>query len=216
MPTGARPNPPAFTLRLAFSGRYGPCTWANVIWVRNGGTANPSGGDLSSFASNMANSYHTHFMNLLSNALVLERVSVLNYSQLGETTGADFEGSLLGADSGASFPGNVAACVSWSLNQRYKGGHPRTYLCGIPISALQDAKSYKTTFIDSVRNAANAFHADVNAYNQGALGQLHLGTVSFILRKEWRNPPVFRDYIPAAAQVDARVDTQRRRLGPDV
>jgi hypothetical protein len=39
--------------------------------------------------------------------------------------------------------------------------------------------------------------------------------VSFQLHKDWRDPPVFRDYTPGAAVVDSRIDTQRRRVGPD-
>jgi len=36
-----------------------------------------------------------------------------------------------------------------------------------------------------------------------------------VLRKAWRTPPVFRDFVPGGATVDSRIDTQRRRLGPD-
>jgi hypothetical protein len=69
--------------------------------------------------------------------------------------------------------------------------------------------------VSQLQAAANNFLLAVNAISTANASDLHLGVVSFVLRGEWRDPPVFRDFTPAAAKVDARIDSQRRRLGPD-
>jgi hypothetical protein len=110
----------------------------------------------------------------------------------------------------------VACVISWRVSTPYRGGHPRTYLCGLNDADRVSVNHWTSAFQSSVAGAANGFIVDVNALTQGSLTDIHLGTVSFRVDGDWRTAAVFRDYTPAAATCDQRVDTQRRRLGPDV
>jgi hypothetical protein len=110
---------------------------------------------------------------------------------------------------------NTALCVSWQVAAHYRGGHPRTYFCGLKQNDTVDVQSWTPSTISAWQSAANAFHATVNTFNYGAIQGVRLGTVSFVLRNQWRSPTVFRDFVNGGAVVDSRIDSMRRRLGPD-
>jgi len=86
----------------------------------------------------------------------------------------------------------------------------------MPSSQLADVRSFTPAYVGSVATSANDFHTDINEINRGAIQSVKLGIVSFVLRKEWRSPPVFRDFIPGQAHCDTRVDSMRRRVGRDI
>jgi len=202
-------------MRVSVSGDFDGSNWANVFWVRDGGTDNPSTGDLNDFAAAFLSLYGIGFDNFLSTSWHATGCDVIYYAPGGDQLGGSATQSHTGDVGGGVLPASVACVISWQVQQRYKGGHPRTYLSGIPISLIVSALDFDTTIIDDLAVAANTFLDDVNDLNIGNLGDNHLGTVSFVLRKAWRTPPVFRDFVPGGATVDSRIDTQRRRLGPD-
>jgi len=70
--------------------------------------------------------------------------------------------------------------------------------------------------VNSCVQGAKDFHVGVDAISQGLFSSSKLGIVSFVLRKEWRAPPVFRDFTLGAAHADERIDSMRRRLGRDI
>ncbi len=215
MPQPPRPDPPDHSVRIAIEGTFEAATWANVLWVRNGGASTPSTGSLQAICQEFNAQYAAKFLPLLSTNLHMHQVEALYYGPGGDVFGAVVGSGSSGQSSGSVMPANVACCISWKVRQRYRGGHPRTYLSGIPADVVTSATDFLPAFADAVRVAADQFHAAINAFSDGALTDCHLGTVSFVLDKAWRHPPVFRDYTPAAALVDGRIDTQRRRLGRD-
>jgi len=109
----------------------------------------------------------------------------------------------------------VAACISWRLRAHYRGGHPRTYLPGIPDSAKVNVDEWSGSFTAAAVSAANAFKNDCNSAGSGTVTDTQLGTVSFVHAGAWRTPPIFRPFV-GDAFMDSRIDTQRRRLGADV
>lgn len=215
MPVGQRPDPPQHTARIALSGTVGEARWANVLWALNGKRQQPTIGELAVMATYFFNEYAQRFLPLLDENVHLQSAAVNYYLAAGEQLGGDHVGDQAGGHSGIALPASIAVCVSWSLQQRYKGGHPRTYLPGVTQDRIFNYTAFLPAFTDAIASAAKTFHTNINAFAQGNIDQLELGTVSFVLRKEWRAPPVFRSFVPAQAAVDARVDSQRRRLGPD-
>lgn len=216
LPAPPRPDPPAHTLRASINGAIAAGRWANVFWVRNGGGSTPSDGDLEEFAQAFYGYWSLRFLPFCNSQVIQEGCVVNYYGGSGFQIGSQWVTNSTGTLSGAPISAQVSTGISWHVQQRYRGGHPRTYLPPGDSSLLQTATRWTDAHVEAVRLAANAFLLDVNGNTFPNLFDLHLGTVSFVLRNEWRDPPVFRDFSPAATLVDHRPDTQRRRLGPDL
>ncbi len=197
------------------SGHLAGTPWANVFWIRNGGPGQVSAADLNALCAAVFGAYVTHFGSRISTFVTIEHASCLYYEGSGVQIGGDHVGASAGTMAGTTLSAQVCTCISWLVQQRYKGGHPRTYLPMPSAAALADANTFIAAHVQAVKSGADSFAGDINGFTIGGLSDLHIGTVSFVLAKAWRNPPVFRDYIPASAQVDDRIDTQRRRLGAD-
>jgi hypothetical protein len=133
----------------------------------------------------------------------------------GETI---FRGSatfaLSGSHTGSGSPANAAACITWLITIGYRGGHPRSYVPGIAAVDTLTVATFTGTFASSLAAGAATFRTSTNGYSTSPFSSVTLGTLSFVRNKLWRTPPVFVPY--SGAIVDARIDTQRRRLGPDV
>jgi len=203
-------------MRVTITGANGGIPWANVFHVRNGGTAVPTPNDLLQFTTTFYNAYVSHFASHMATTISILQCVALYQEADGNQFGADYNATQPGTQAGQVLPAQVSCCISWTVQQRYRGGHPRTYLPPTVAASTLNSNQWQQSYVDSVRQSANDFHAVINAYAAGALGDLHLGTVSFVKDRAWRTPPVFRDYSPGFALVDARIDTQRRRLGRDV
>lgn len=203
-------------MRVAANGIYDINTrWANVFWIRNAAQTQPGSAAMEQLAKLVYDAYAAQFLPLLEQSVVLEGTQLIYYGEGGSQLGSQWVQNTNGTVTDIGSAANVACCISWLVPERYRGGHPRTYLPGIPTTALLGRNTFTDTFRTAVRLAADQFHATVNAFAGAALSPVHLGTVSFVHDAKWRTPPVFRDYTPGAAEVDVRVDTQRRRLGPD-
>jgi hypothetical protein len=201
-------------MRVTINGVCDTSPSANVFWVRNGNASQPTFTDLNSVAADVANA----FVNLLPN--LSERwhgngASWLYWDPSGEASGGEVPFNVAGGSTGPVAAANVACCITWQVQTHYKGGHPRTYLAGIPDTGIQDNTTWVTAYRVNIAAAANQFHFAVNAISHGAFSSSHLGTVSFQLNKLWRDQPVFRDFVHPNATVDSRIDSQRRRLGRD-
>lgn len=215
--TEPRPFPPEHTIHAAFEGLAGGVVpWANVFWVRNGNQSQPSSAELATVATQMFAAFSSHFAPTLGTASVLKTCTLLYYGAFGADLEAIHTGSAPGTRTAGLLPANCAVCISWRVAAHYRGGHPRTYLCGATGDVTVNPKTFADSYVEEVRLAANAFLLDINGIAVGGAQDLHLGTVSFQFQKQWRTPPVFRDYTPAATLVDKRVDSMRRRLGPDL
>lgn len=118
-------------------------------------------------------------------------------------------------------PPNVAAVVSWDIDQKYKGGHPRTYLPGIDSTAYAEGGSnqWASAFVSALKAAALAFLTQLVANLLAAgfasaepviISRFRNGprpsAVAFPITNSSANPPV----------VNSRIDSQRRRLGKEI
>jgi len=213
--TDPRPNPPPHVARIAVSGHVDTSPWTNVFWIRNGGETTPTPADFGLVVGDFYSAYLNSLGHIGSIHRHTESVAGLYYDATGEAFGAENFAQGTGNQGEEALPANVALCISWQLSQRYRGGHPRTYIAGIAEGQQQDNVSWKTSTTQAARDFANTFHQAVNSIAHGNFSSCHLGTVSFQRHKEWRTPSLFRDFVPGAAGVDSRIDSQRRRLGRD-
>jgi hypothetical protein len=120
--------------------------------------------------------------------------------------------AMVGAD-GGTVPASAACCITWRIARHYRGGHPRTYLGPLGSTAIGSARNLAGGFVTALQTAAGGFLTDCNAITTGGK------SFKLICVHRFRNgvqlPVPAVDLIDAAA-VDTRIDSQRRRLGPDL
>ena len=148
----------------------------------------------------------------LANNTFLHETSCHDLSDPSGADGIFVEPTPVAGGSGfIAFPANVALVVSWHEAISYRGGHPRTYLPGIPSGASADPQHVLGSYAAGVQTAANAFLAGINgAAWPTALGASALVVVHYHLHHVVLDPPV-ANFITAAT-VNTRIDSQRRRL----
>lgn len=202
------------TVKVQVNGIAGVSRWANVFHLKySGGT--PTVANLQTLAVDVGAAFIARFGTHLSANLALKSYIA---TDLASNTGARAEGALSGsgATSGTMLPGNAAVVVSWSISLRYRGGHPRTYLAGIPSGQLVDSETLGSSAVTAYANDANSFIADLNALTVGGL------TWEFVAVQYWlhgAHPPTplatGTTRPISAGVVHPRLDTQRRRLGKE-
>lgn len=120
-------------------------------------------------------------------------------------------GSTAGGVSADPAPASLAACLSWQSGVYWRGGKPRTYVGGLPVSAMADERELDSTFVTNILSDAVNLIAAFNALTSGNFDSCQFGFVSFTSGGTDRTPPLFFPIVGAA--VHSRADTQRRRLG---
>lgn len=213
--TDPRPDPPNRSVRLVYSGHFGAANWVNVMWLFLTGSGEITTSDLNTLATACYTPYVSNLMAQLRTSCVLDECAV-NLYQDGDLLQGTHTGSGAGGHAaGSDLPASVACAISWIIPSHYRGGHPRTYLCGLASDELNGTKSWSTSFLANMTSEAISFHNAIEAISPigaGIAGVEH-GIISFQSGKQWRTPPIFRRI--SGALCDTRVDTQRRRLGRD-
>lgn len=140
---------------------------------------------------------------------------------LSSDTGASFTGTLVvtGVRTGDFAPASAAVVVSWTIDRRYRGGHPRTYFpfgtAGTYASA--SSKLWDPGFITNVETDIGDFVGSISAVTVGATVFEGLCNVSYVDKNLNPTPP-YRRTTPVVDPIVAyvakqRICTQRRRLG---
>lgn len=159
--------------------------------------------DLEGTQSDFEDNWNTNIMPLLVTAAVMQPIIV---QDLFSDTALSHEGGATHAGSVAQkpMPVNAAMCVSWHQAQRYRGGHARTYLCGLPEVNNLDGRHFST-------DAVNAFVDKVGDFFTTGLTGLDLVLVRRISNTLVLSPPTTS--LITGLSINPRIDSQRRRLG---
>ena len=199
-------------MRVALSGNAVSCNWANVLWVQCVAGSPPSQANLDAVVDAIALAYHNRFQPQLTTSSSLTLGTGLYFTGPSTVLRSSRTFSYGGTHStGTDEAGQVAACISWATNQYFRGGHPRTYLAGLRSDQLTNGKTFTGALVTALTSAAGSFLSDVNAITAGTITQTTLGLMRFVNGGSVLNPGEFHTFI--GASVNARVDTQRRRLG---
>ena len=168
-------------------------------------------GELSTLSSAVRAAWVTNVIPLQSANLTLTDVTV---TDIGSDTGGESTatGTTAGGVAGTSSPANVAVTWSWKISTRYRGGHPRTYIGGIPQSAISTANTMTSTTKTNHATAAAAIRTAVNAQTAGG-NPVVFGVVHYRRGGVLLDIPIFSPI--TGVSVDDRFDSQRRRLGRD-
>lgn len=185
----------------------------NVFHINNGpgaGIAYTQTG-INSLATSIAGLYRTRFMPLMNALYSGDEVTATDLSSPTGVVGTAVITTASGA-SGATIPASAACCVTWKILRHYRGGHPRTYIGPLGTAAFESPTSLASTFVTSMQSAASGFMSDVAALTIEARTQKLVCVHRQVDGVQLATPLV--DTIIAAA-IDSRIDSMRRRLGPD-
>lgn len=180
--------------------------------IRSGAQTPWTQADVDQLAGNVRAVWVSNFIPLQVTALNLGAVVVEDLSSATGPVGTA-SGSTNGTDAGAPLSANAAACISWKIARRYRGGHPRMYVGGIAQTRLTNANTWLPAFVTAVDAAAEAFRTAINATVLAGGGNAQLAVVHYRANGLPLVPP--QASIITSAVVDTRVDSQRRRLGRD-
>jgi hypothetical protein len=154
-------------------------------------------------ASDFWDNWTTHIVPHLNNEYVAQPTEVTDLSSDTAFKGT-FGTTAVSAVGGLPLPSNAAMCVSWKQQQRYRGGHPRSYIAGIPQGFLADARHFQAAVV-----------TDYTAFFQTFYDTGLSGLNFYELRRTVNHvvlPVPQRNFITGLS-INARVDSQRRRLG---
>lgn len=167
--------------------------------------------NIATLATGIADLWKTKFMpniNSSYGSVVVECTDLS--SEVGEFASAAVTGS--GGVPGTDIPQSACAVVSWKIGRHYRGGHPRTYVGPLGGSAISTPTTLSSIILANLVTAATDFRAGVAAMTIG--GEPQQLVALHRVRNGAPLNPVLMDRITGNT-VDSRIDSQRRRLGPD-
>jgi hypothetical protein len=201
-------------IRFAVEGTVGSGTWVNVIHARYTGTV-PDHATLDSFANSLLTGWNTAFSPLMPVSSTLEAVRCVDLSTDIGAAG-NSESSLPGARTGTLLPASTCVVLAKGSARRYRGGHPRTYLCVGVESDLADTSHWAAGLLSA---ATGAYVAATGFLGSTTVAGTVLGfecAVSYI-DKALNPVPPYRRAVPLIDDLGgfvarARIGTQRNRL----
>lgn len=188
--------------------------WINVFHV---GRVSPGGAflqtDVDAIAAAVRGGWAAQFAPLQASSITLTEVQATDLTNSFGLVGTA-SGSTLGGIGTGFMPPQCAIGISWSQSQHYRGGHPRTYLPAPVNAQLQASGSnlLSPAAATSYDTAAENFRTAVSA--AATFTPVQLVLVRRIGNKAVLDPPLVNPIL--GSTVDRRLDTQRRRLGPDI
>lgn len=206
----ALPDAPQI-VRIRVIGDLNGSPFNNVFHLQYVGAA-PSVADLNSLCSSICTSWGTQFGPLCPNTVALSGAEAQDLTNASAASGTATS-SEVGSRTGTAFPNNLAACISWHINNRYRGGHPRTYLPAGVVGDIVTGNRWTDAFVTAAISAATAFRVALNGLAVGGL-TWRMVCLSYRRNKVLLTVPV--PYTIQSETVDHRPDSQRRRLGRDI
>jgi len=201
----------AAIVRVRVAGTVNAAPFNNLFHLQYSGAA-PSVANLNAVCAAVLTAWQTNFKSLCPASVVLAGADAQDLTNAGAASGSATD-TTAGTRAGTAMPNSVAAAISWRINNRYRGGHPRTYLPAGVIADVVGGNRWTDAFITSADSAAAAFLVAMNAISVGG-STYKMVCLSYVRNKIKLIPPV--PYTIQSSLVDHRPDSQRRRLGRDI
>jgi len=198
-------------VRVRVVGTVNGSPFNNLFHLQYTGTA-PSVANLNSVCTSVLTAWQTNFKSLCPSTVVLASADAQDLTNASAASGLATD-TTAGTRAGTPMPNSIAACITWKINNRYRGGHPRTYLPAGVIADVTGGNRWTYAFVTAADSAAAAFLVALNAISVG--GSTYKAVcLSYRRAKLPLDVPV--PYTIVGSLVDHRPDTQRRRLGSDI
>lgn len=178
----------------------------------------PDSSGMSALAAGFGAAWQSHLLPAFGVTVSLSNVEAWDLSRRDGPVGA-FTAGFTGSRAGGPLPTSVSAVVSWKVNYRWRGGHFRTYWPAGTQTDVTAGHLWTDAAALAFEQGNSAFLAGVNAVTMNGSGGYLTGvryvtTAGTPPTEQYLNPPL--DLRIQDVLVDKRLDTQRRRLGPDL
>lgn len=214
MPISSEPppnDPPAGTARARIKGVNQETTWEVGYWLLL--TGDPDFSDITTLATDIFGAWVDTLLTRQTNQTTTHEVAVEYFTGAGTILASSFADHT-GPTSGGGAPASAACVLSWAIVDTYRGGKPRTYLPGVPLTALSTVRVLDDGYVADTRTAAANFLDAVNGFTTANITTCTLGVLHFFSGGLALDPPTFDPYIGVGVQ--KRVCSQRRRLGREI
>lgn len=215
-PLGPLPDAPQI-IQYTMSGTHNGYPWVNVAYLQYTGIA-PAVADLNSIGTAIGNAWNTNVAPLCHANVTMSAVNLVDLTNraaaISAVTGLNHPGTRAGTDTS----NQVACTVSWKINHRYRGGHPRSYWPAGVLGDITNGRTWTSTFQNLVTANAGAFRTALNAITYGS-STVRMVSVNFYTHDPTTGKPIYVNppvpYTIQSGLCHGRVDTQRRRLGKE-
>lgn len=212
MPVGPRPAWPVGVARVAIRGTFFGHQWVAVHYVSLAHTNPVTVNDLKTVADWIGAHYITIGTGYVSSSVILTQVDVSFIPSLGNVL--DYTGSYSVAGIGGTAVGDASACqrIDWIISDRYRGGHPGTYVPGPVLANVTNGSDISSAAQSGLVSAAETYRNGLNALTSTNITAIVMGTVRYESSGSWLSPPVFRAYTSSKFGKGGKLASQRRRI----
>lgn len=216
----ALPNVPNVA-KIQFKGTYGnDVNVLNAVHCKF--TGSPSIVDCNNWALAVTNSWVSNIAPLVVGAFVLNEVTVTDLTSATGSVGFDIANHA-GTNAGTATAAGVAMVMKLQIARRYRGGHPRVYIAGLPTADVTSENLWTTATINTWEAAWQLLMTATQAFSSAGVQATAICNVSYVSghtwvqdsKGNWHREPVYRtspltDNVQAYV-VNPIVASQRRR-----
>jgi hypothetical protein len=204
-PLPAVPNVIKFTVK----GSSGGSEWNTLLHWTYTGTA-PTGGALSAFSSTLLTTWGTQFGPLMDASCQVNEVAAIDLSTTSGAAGGATS-VLPGTRVGGALPASTCVVVSKAIARRYRGGHPRSYLCLGVAEDLDDNSHWTSSMVVATDGAYAAMLSAMNGQTSGGCTLGNECCVSYRTGLAARVVPLVE--LVVGIIVRTLIGSQRKRIG---
>lgn len=197
-------------IQCVFKGTNGPRAWANVVHYLYTGAA-PGVAGLSSLAEALSTAWSANMAPLQNTESLCTEVIATDLTS--QTAGqAAVPAAIAGTRAGDPLSAQCAFLINYTVDIRYRGGHPRQYLQVGVATDLETVDAWTATFVSDVSAAWEAVYAAqvTNVYGTATIAST--GCISRRTGKVARIEGVFYPYVGNVGIAEVAVATIRRRV----
>jgi hypothetical protein len=203
-------------LRIQVVGGNQNTTWQTGYHALYVGTP-PTNADLTTLANQLSTAFFAAWGAILGTNQAITTVRVFDLTNTNSAQGVDETQHTGTAPFAEPLPANAAVCVSWPIQSRYRGGHPRTYMPARNATDIQGGNTLNSTYRNAIQAAAANWRTGIQNTTYGGAGLSMVAVRYFPTGTNPDGTPVLRtssQVFPIGIPiVHGRLDTMRRRMG---
>lgn len=211
--------PPAQSqIRFKYQGTVRGQPWVNLFYAQY---VPPLPTNMNTLAQGLSSAWNTAWAPALTTDVSLTQTSVWDLSTnagLVGTDGTSHPGTRT-MGTATPLPVNVAYCISWKVNYRWRGGHFRTYLPSGIGTDITSGKTLAGSLVTLLQTQAQAFITAINSLVAGTSPLVLTGVRYYGHGGSETTPPTPLPtpiILPIQSYaVHTRVDSMRRRTGKE-
>lgn len=192
-------------------GRYGPCTWANVMYFDTVPSDPGFPADVFAAVGHVVGTFYSTVFDLtiMPSNWTVDTCKVTYRADDTSIYTARVADAHVGTSGAAGQDAQVSYLINWITGDPRKGGKPRQYVCGVVDNAVLDPATLTAARVSGV-NANLATWLGAFPYTSGTAHVAGLVEMSFRNDKAYIDPPFPRPVIGGV--LSPIVATQRRRV----